>query len=63
MVHYKNRTFCSDYKQCKTGKDCYKALTPEVIRDAAVWWGKSGAPIIVAQLHKICMEKASKKIT
>lgn len=43
MMCYKDMTFCSYWKECIKGKECSRALTPEVI-DAAKKWMKE-API------------------
>ena len=45
MICYKDMTFCSFYKECSKGKDCSRALTEEVIKDAQEWWGNPEAPI------------------
>lgn len=34
MLCYKDKTFCSFYKECKVGKKCHRALTDEVLEKA-----------------------------
>lgn len=41
MICYRDMTFCSFYLDCKDGKDCPRAKTPEVCRAAK----KTGLPI------------------
>ena len=45
MICYKDKTFCPFYQNCKEGKTCDRALTPEVIDQAVKWWRGKGAPI------------------
>ena len=42
---YLDMTFCQAYKECKDGKNCGRAYTPQVRKEADEWWGKPGAPI------------------
>lgn len=41
MLCYQDKTFCALYTTCQSGKDCDRALTPEVQKKAE----KSGLPI------------------
>lgn len=34
MICYKDRTFCPFYKTCKSGNDCERALTDQIIAEA-----------------------------
>ena len=34
MLCYKDMTFCSFYESCKAGTGCFRAKTPQVIKDA-----------------------------
>jgi hypothetical protein len=45
MICYKDKTFCTFHLLCKNGSGCDRALTPKVIKDAKMWWGKDLAPI------------------
>lgn len=45
MICYRDMTFCPFWKECKDGKGCDRALTPEVKKKAVEWFGKYGAPI------------------
>ena len=45
MICYKDMTFCPFYKECQLGEKCFRALKPEVIEAAHVWWGDKTAPI------------------
>tara|TARA_Y100000310_G_scaffold344692_1_gene458848 strand:- start:7411 stop:7599 length:189 start_codon:yes stop_codon:yes gene_type:complete len=41
-------TFCAEWRLCKDGATCRRALTDEVKKKAAAWWPRSvggGAPI------------------
>jgi hypothetical protein len=37
MICYKDITFCTFYEDCKDAKECHRALTPEVIKQANEW--------------------------
>jgi hypothetical protein len=37
MIHYKDMTFCRYHKNCAGSKDCGRALTDEVLKDAKKW--------------------------
>ena len=43
MMCYKDMTFCTHYKECAKGSDCFRALTPKVLEDAEKWM--KNAPI------------------
>lgn len=47
MICYKDKTFCKFYEECALGKDCSRALTPEVIEDATKWLELLDVPISV----------------
>jgi len=34
MICYRDMTFCTHYKDCKKRKECGRALTPKVQKDA-----------------------------
>ena len=36
MLCYKDKTFCNYYEDCKSGKDCKRALTDEVKEKAEI---------------------------
>jgi hypothetical protein len=38
MLCYRDRTFCTFYKECKIGEECSVALTDEVQEAADKWW-------------------------
>lgn len=42
MISFKDRAFCGSKKH-KPG--CTRQLTPDLQKEADVWWGKPGAPI------------------
>lgn len=41
MICYKDKTFCSFFKECSKGHDCHRALTIDVINNAL----KSNLPV------------------
>ncbi len=47
MICYKDRTFCSHYRDCAAAGTCPRPLTPEVQADAEKWWRdcEGGPPI------------------
>lgn len=45
MICYRDMTFCSFYTNCAVGSTCSRALTPEVVKKANLWWGRPEAPI------------------
>ncbi len=49
MIHYRDMTFCSSYKECRNGKKCNRALTPQVQKDADKWWGKGTGQAPICQ--------------
>jgi hypothetical protein len=54
---YKDRTFCSYYKECNDGKECSRALTKKVQNNAK----KLGLPISQFACKPDCwMEKQNK---
>jgi len=44
---YRDITFCASWEKCEDGKDCFRALTPEVIKKANEWI--MNAPISVCK--------------
>ena len=45
MICFRDKTFCTFYKECTKGQLCDRALTPDVIKQAHEWWGGEDAPI------------------
>jgi hypothetical protein len=45
MICYRDMTFCKFYEDCKNGKECNRALTPDILDGAEKWFGKKNAPI------------------
>jgi len=61
MICYKDKTFCSFYKDCKDGAGCRDALTDKVIADAERWAGNTGLSIARYASEPECFtEKQSK---
>ena len=56
MICYKDKTFCTFHKECKEGKECGRALTPEVKRVAREWWGNEKAPIAMFSEKPNCFK-------
>jgi len=53
MLCYKDMTFCSYWEECKDGKNCNRALTPEVFENATKWWGLiSKNPVPICQFSE-----------
>ena len=50
MLCYKDQAFCSDWRKCKNGETCFRALTSRVIEDAA----RVGLPMQVMSLRSDC---------
>ena len=46
MTGYKDRTWCTYWKDCEKGAGCERALTREVFAQACLWWGNINAPIM-----------------
>ena len=59
MICYKDRTFCK-YNDCKDWKNCDRAFTDKVKKEADEWWGGE-APICVWIEHPECYEKELEK--
>jgi hypothetical protein len=38
MICYRDKTFCTYYRDCMHGSDCGRALTRKVWEDAQDWW-------------------------
>ena len=45
MMCYRDRTYCTFWKECKLGSECGRALTSEVEEAAHKWRGSEDAPI------------------
>jgi hypothetical protein len=60
MISFRDRTYCAA-EDCKKFKGCDRALTPEVYRQAAKWWGSDEAPIAVADRFECFIEKEGAK--
>ncbi len=52
MICYKDKTFCDT--DCKPKEFCSKQYTKKIQADANKWWGKEGAPVMVADFSKDC---------
>ena len=37
MECYRDMTFCQFYADCKSGKNCFRALTPLIVDNAKAW--------------------------
>ena len=59
MMCYEDKTFCKA-KDCKHFNGCSLAYTEQVIKDAEIWWGATGAPIAVTDKRE-CYEPLPKK--
>ena len=46
MICYRDMTFCEE-KKCSEFKNCHRALTNKVQKEAEKWWGSKDAPICV----------------
>ncbi len=57
MIGYKDRAFCNFHKECREGAKCERALTEQVMQDAAEWWGDIDAPIAVFIEKPPCFEE------
>jgi hypothetical protein len=58
MMCYKDRTFCTYWKECKSGEKCPSALTDDVRSGAKKWWGSDDAPIAMYIDKPQCFEDA-----
>jgi len=45
IIYFKDKQFCTFYKECWHKDTCSRPLTPEVKIMADIWWGGSEAPI------------------
>lgn len=45
MICYRDKTFCSFWKDCKLGSECHRAYTSEVHKAAERWWNGDDPPI------------------
>ena len=57
---YRDMTFCKYYKECTEGKDCFRALTPTVVKEARKWWGEYEAPVCMFAEHPDCFKQKTK---
>ena len=57
MMCYRDRTYCTFWKECKLGPECSRALTSEVEEAAHKWWGGEGAPISTYVDKPKCFEE------
>ena len=55
MICYRDKTYCSYYKDCAHGDSCHRALTPEVV-DAAE---RMELPICQFAERPKCFEEAT----
>ena len=53
---YRDMTFCPYNDDCHSGKDCPRALTDEVWKQAEMWWGSKDAPIAIFTEKPWCFE-------
>ena len=44
MMCYKDKWFCTFYKECISGDNCDRALTDTEIEKAIKWWGNKNFP-------------------
>ena len=58
---YRDKTFCPFYLECINGKDCTRALTPEVIEDATKWLELLDVPISVYLNKPECFKEIEDK--
>lgn len=61
MIGYRDRTFCTHYKDCALAEQCTRPLTPEVQKEAEKWWGGKDAPIVVFAEKPDCHQLKSKQ--
>lgn len=54
MMCYKDKTFCTYYRECKEGVECSRALTEEVQEDADKWWGGENVPVCIFADKPFC---------
>lgn len=57
MMCYRDRTYCTYWKDCKLGSECKRALTSEVQESAEKWWGGPDAPICFYADKPKCFEE------
>jgi hypothetical protein len=56
MIGYNDKTYCTDSK-CAKWKDCPRALTEDVKKDAEKWWGNPNYPITMFAGRIDCYEE------
>lgn len=54
MICYKDKTFCTFYRECKDGKTCDRSLTEDVQYQAKLWWKSNNPPICQFQNKPDC---------
>ena len=54
MICYKDKTFCTYYKECRDGISCHRAFTPYEFEQAKKWWGGDNFPLSVFQNKPKC---------
>lgn len=48
MLCYKDKVWCTYYKECSEGESCPKAFTPTIKKEALTWWGESDGTALVS---------------
>lgn len=56
MISYKDMTFCTYYRDCTKGNDCFRSLKPQVLHDAKKWWGGDNPPFSIFSQRPECFE-------
>lgn len=59
MLVFKDKTFCKVYRQCKLGKICHRALTPQIKKEAIL----KGLPVAMFIGTPNCFEPKKKNGT
>jgi len=52
LMNYKDKTFCTFWKDCKSGKSCPRALTDEIKQGAKRWMSSVKEPPICVYADK-----------
>ena len=61
MMCFRDMTFCPFHKDCAESKDCGRAETEDVIKEATEWWGGPDFPICVYSAKPDCHKKEETK--
>jgi len=61
MICYQDMTFCGFFNDCVHKDVCGRALTEEIRREAAAWWGSVDAPICTFVDKPGCYEEVEDK--